>query len=140
MNNESIGFLQVAVKTANGALPIENAMVNIYEYLPNEQSGNKGRLLYTLYTDANGRTSKAALPAKSKSLSLSPGNENPFSVYNVEVAKDGFYNNSYINVPIFQGITAIQPVELIPLLEFANPNDDFPSSNRRFLETPNTML
>ncbi len=140
MNNESIGFLQVAVKTANGALPIEDAQVNIYEYLPNEESGNKGRLLYTLYTDANGRTAKAVLPAKSRDLSLSPGNVNPFTVYNIEVLKDGFYSNSYVNVPIFQGITAIQPVELIPLLEFANPNDDFPSSDRRFAETPNTKL
>ena len=140
MNNESIGFLQVAVKTANGALPVESALVNIYEYLPNEEGGDKGRLLYTLYTDATGRTAKAVLPAKRKELSLSPENSNPFTVYNIEVAKDGFYNNSYINVPIFQGITAIQPVELIPLLEFSSSSEDLPIASRRFVETPNTKL
>ena len=140
MNNESIGFLQVDVKTANGALPVENALVNIYEYLPNNEGGNKGKLLYTLYTDENGRAPKAALPAKNKELSLSPENKSPYTVYNIEVLKDGFYSNSYINVPIFQGITAIQQAILIPLLEFANPNDDFPISNRRFTETPSTVL
>lgn len=140
MNDESIGFLQVVTKTANGALPVENAQINIYEYTPSVDNGERGRIIYTLYTDQDGKAPKVALNTKSKELSMTPGNENPFSVYNIEASKEGFYSNSYINVPIFQGITAIQPVELSPLIEYASPRDDFPSSSRRFVETPNTAL
>ncbi|MBE6673660.1 MAG: hypothetical protein E7596_00975 [Ruminococcaceae bacterium] len=140
MNSESIGFLQVIAKTANGALPVENAQINIYEYTPSSEGGERGRIIYTLYTDQDGRAPKVALNTKNKELSLTPGNENPFSVYNIEASREGFYSNSYINVPIFQGITAIQPVELIPLIEYASQVDDFPSSTRRFVETPNTAL
>ena len=139
MNNESVGFLQIVAKTANGALPVENAQVNIYEYFPNSESKD-GELIYSLLTGSDGRTEKVALGAKSKDLSTSPGNEFPFSVYNLAVAKNGYYTNRYINVPIFQGVSAIQPVELIPLMEFSDENDDLPNASRRFVETPNTDL
>ena len=137
---ESIGFLQVAVKTANGALPVENARVNIYEYYQGEERNNGSNIIYSLITDESGNTPKVALKTKNKELSMSPGNEYPFSSYNIFVSSDGYYNSSYINVPVFQGITAIQPVNLIPLIEYAEPTDDYPSSQRRFLETPNTNL
>ena len=35
-----IGFLAVTVRTSNGALPIENAMVSIYENRENGENGN----------------------------------------------------------------------------------------------------
>ena len=139
MNQESIGFLEVVVKTANGALPIDGAKVSVYEYLPNED-GMKGELLYSVLTNEDGHAPRLALGSKSKELSMSPGNENPFSVYNVNVEREGYYANQYINVPVFQGITSIQPVELIPLLEYGISNDDFPSTSQRFVETPITSL
>ena len=139
MNSESIGFLVVEAKTANGALPVEGAKVSVYEYSQNGDDTG-GALLYSVLTDQDGKTVKLALGAKSKSLSMSPGNKNPFSVYNIIVEKEGYYDNSYINAPIFQGITSVQPVDLIPLLENAKPNDDFPNTTRRFVETPNTEL
>ena len=139
MNKENIGFLEVAVKTANGALPVAGARVNVYEYSP-EETASKGALLYSLLTDEDGQTPRLALDAKSKELSMTPGNKNPFTVYNIGVEREGFYSNQYINVPIFQGITSIQPVELIPLMEYGGSQDDYPSSTRRFVETQNTAL
>ena len=139
MNSESIGFLVVEAKTANGALPVEGAKVSVYEYSQNGDDKG-GALLYSVLTDQDGKTVELALDAKSKPLSMSPGNKNPFSVYNIIVEKEGYYDNSYINAPIFQGITSVQPVDLIPLLEYAKPNDDFPNTTRRFVETPNTEL
>lgn len=139
MNSESIGFLVVEAKTANGALPVEGAKVSVYEYAQGEND-NSGALLYSVLTDQDGTTPKLALDAKSKELSMTPGNKNPFTVYNIIVEKEGYYNNSYINAPIFQGITSVQPVELIPLLEYAKSSDDYPNTTRRFVETPNTEL
>lgn len=139
MNQESIGFLEVTAKTASGALPVEGAKVSIYEYLPSEDGAN-GKLLYSIITDEDGRTPRLALGTKNKELSMTPGNKNPFSVYNISVEREGFYNNRYVNVPIFQGVTSIQPVELIPLSEYGLSDDDYPSNGRRFVETPNTSL
>ena len=140
-NLDDIGFLEVYVKTASGAFPIENAQVTIYEYQADDKNNpSKGNLVYSLLTDENGRTPKVALRTKNKALSTSPGNENPYSVYQVGVSREGFYNNKYINVPIFQGVTSLQPVELIPLLEYASPMDDYPYTEQRFSQTPNTKL
>lgn len=140
-NAEAIGFLEVLVKTANGALPIENARVTIYEYSQEElNQPSKGNLVYSLITDENGKTPRVALATKSKDLSTVPGNENPYSVYSINVSKDGYYNNRYLNVPVFQGITSLQPVNLMPLLEFGNSSDDYPSTEQRFVQTPNTKL
>ena len=132
---ESIGFLQVAVKSASGALPVENAQVSIYKY-GKEEGAQNGDLIYSLITNENGLTSKVALETKDKKLSLAPGNINPYSTYNIYVRRDGYYDSSHLNVPIFQGITAIQPVELIPIIEYGSRDDDYPNANRRFNETP----
>ena len=139
IDNGSIGFLQVAVKTANGALPVQNANVSIYSYSNGEENGN---ILYSLTTDTDGKTGKVALDAKSKSLSMTPIENGviPFTTYNIKVNAEGFYENSYINAPVFEGITSIQPVELIPVLENSGTGDDYPSSSTRFVEVPNTKL
>lgn len=138
-DNSSIGFLQVSVKTANGALPVPNANVSIYSYSDKDNDRN---ILYSLTTDNDGKTERVALAAKSKALSMSPSDSefSPFTTYNIKVSADGFYENSYINAPIFEGITSIQPVELIPVLEYSDALDDYPDTSRRFVETPNTKL
>ena len=137
---DDIGFLAVTVRTSNGAIPIENAKVSIYEYLPENETGDNGRLLFSLLTDENGKTPRVALPTKDKSLSLTFGNKSPYTVYNIGVSKDGYYNNSYLKVPLFQGVSSIQPVELSPLYEYAQADDDFPSWGRRNVEIPITNL
>lgn len=139
MNSESIGFLVVEAKTAGGALPVEGARVSVYGYSP-EEEGKDGALIYAVTTDKGGKTPPLALDAKSKELSMTPGNTNPFSVYNISVESDGYYSNKYINVPIFQGVTSIQPATLIPLIENGQTYSDYPSTQNRFVETPNTAL
>ena len=140
MNNENIGFLEVAVKTADGALPVPDANVNIYEYLPVNREGEGGTLLFSLRTDENGNTPRVALKTKSKALSMTPEGKDPYTTYSVTVTKDGFYDASYINTPVFEGITSVQPSFLIPVLEFSRGNDDLPISGRRNAVTPNTNL
>ena len=89
-------------------------------------------------TDKNGKTEKVALQTKSKDLSLSSQNPFPYDSYNITVTSDGYYDSSYLGVPIFQGITSIQNASLIPLSEFASPNDYIPNSQRQYKEsTPN---
>ena len=143
--NESIGFLTINVRTANGALPIENALVSIYENKEFENgngdiTNSNGYLLYSVRTNKNGQTEKLALPTKNASLSQSPGNIHPFMSYNVFASKEGYFDSDVINIPVFQGITSIQPINLVPLSEFSSPKDFLPSYDSRFVEIPNTDL
>ena len=137
---DSIGFLVVTVRSANGSIPIENALVNIYENKNENGVMANGHLLYTLRTNSLGQTEKIALPTKDSSLSLAPGNLKPFTSYNIFVSSNGYFDSDVINAPVFQGITSIQPINLIPLSEYAKPYDYEPFYNSRFVETPDTDL
>ena len=91
-------------------------------------------------TNSVGQTEKIALPTKSASLSEVPGNLKPYISYNVFASKEGYFDSDVINVPIFEGVTSIQPINLIPLSEYSNPTDFTPSYDSRFVEIPNTKL
>jgi hypothetical protein len=127
--NESIGFLIVETTTANGAFPVEDALIYVYPSsdngaFPSDLSG----AIYSLRSDSSGRSDKIALKTKPRSLSEAPNNESPFLSYNIYVKADGFYDSQKLNVPIFQGITSIQPVLMIPLSEYASPDSATPDS------------
>ena len=139
--DNSLGFLTVSVKTANGAIALNDAIVNVYEFKEDENgSASNGYLLYSMRTNSVGQTEKIALPTKSASLSEVPGNIKPYISYNVFASKEGYFDSDVINVPIFEGITSIQPINLIPLSEYSNPTDFTPSYDSRFVEIPNTKL
>lgn len=125
------GFLQVQVTSANGAVPEEGAQVLIYDY-PEEDSGELSRLLMTLKTDRSGQTPKVELPAPPKSFSQTPGGEKPYSAYNIEVSKDGFFNVEGVGVPVFDGVTSLQRINLIP----QGSNVQYPSEGIQIIEAP----
>ncbi len=109
-NNLNYGFLTVNVTTASGALPIVDATVTV-----SQLTDGKDTPFAILQTDSDGRTDRILLPAPPQSNSLTPTPIGPgYSLYNIEVEKEGYYTSNYLNVPIFPGITSIQPVKLIP--------------------------
>ena len=108
MNGEK-GYLKVVVSTADGALPIKNARVTI--------QGEDGSEL-VLFTDESGLTESVALSAPPPALSQTAGGTTPFTSYRVTVDKEGFYPHVTGWVPIFSGISARQPVNLIGLAEY----------------------
>lgn len=135
---EAIGFLIVQTLTANGALPVENALVYVYEY--SDDTGARGNAVYTQKTDQSGKTDKLALGTVDRELSLSPDAKKPYTSYFVTVSADGYYDSEKINVPVFQGITSIQQVNLIPLSEFSDPYDSSPDPLGRFTRIPDSRL
>ena len=116
MKYDSKGNVRVKTYAASRALPIEGVAVKIYgtdEY-------NKD-IIISLITDRDGLSEEVALPAPVKAYSTSPGaSESPYAVYTIELAKEGFYSKIISNVPIFSGIDAMLPIEMIPL----NISDD----------------
>lgn len=136
MNESGNGFLRIRVTEAAGTLPVEGAVVRITEY-PGEDASAEGELLYSLRTDANGLTPIVSLPAPPAGESLTPGAAQPYAVYNISVAYDGYYPVEGVGIPIFDRITAVQPIGLLPFTE-----DDrlAGADNERIMiyETPDT--
>ena len=107
--NES-GIITVIARTAGGALPVENAVVTVKDSNQN--------ILYVVFTDISGKTPPLAVPAPPKANSLSPNEPAPpFYSYNIDTDKAGYVSVRNLSVPVYPGITSIQPVEMLPLAE-----------------------
>lgn len=131
--NSHYGRLLVSVTTALGALPVEGAQVLIYA---NQEGGADRNVLYSLRTDSSGQTPRVLLPTVAEGLSEVPNQPTPYSTYSVVVRKDGYYNAEENEVPIFEGITSIQPMDLIPLSEYGSPDSATPEFPPRVQTTP----
>ena len=127
-NTNSVGYLIVNVSTARGAIPLEGAAVTVYYEVPENTS-----VFAVMSTDRSGKTQKIELPAPSRELSETPGNTKPYATYTVAVEKDGYYSVTNVGVPIFDGVTSIQPVEMLPLAEY-NSDTVYPRFGRDVTE------
>lgn len=109
------GELIVKVSTASGTIPLEGALVTLYD-----AGGQNSGIIYTSYTDISGKSESFRLEAPERELSKSPenGGVRPYAVYNVEVKKDGYYDSFELEVPIFASVTSVLPVNMIPLSEY----------------------
>lgn len=125
------GVLVVRVTTARGAIPLEGALVSVRSY---DGALDEGRsdVIATLTSGRDGNTAPLRLPAPPRSASLSPGNGTPYTNYIVEVTLEGYTAQEYLNVPIFDGIIAVQPAELIPLPENGRTDRRTPDAGRTF--------
>ena len=124
MKYDGTGSIKIRTYIASDAMPLEGVVVKIY----GTDDYNKD-VLYSLITDSNGLTKEIPLPAPPKSLSTSPGApQSPYSVYTVELAKEGFYPKIISNVPIFSDTTALLPIEMIPFI-YATNGDLIPQKN-----------
>ena len=122
-NDRNYGRLVVRVSAASGAIPVSGATVLV------RSSANipSTVTLATLITDESGLTEPIPILTPSLSESLSPGGNRPFAEISTEVSADGYFTASNINIPIYPGITSIQPVTLIPLPE--SQSGDLPFSD-----------
>lgn len=119
-NNQSRGTGAIILKasTASGAIPLENVTVVIQGI--DEDNSN---ILISLLTNRDGLTNKVELKAPPTELSSKPSPASrPYSTYNVDVYKSGYYPQHYSKVPIFEGITAVQNASLVPISESDTKN------------------
>lgn len=117
-NYTDTGILVVFVTSASGALPVERALVTV-----RGADKSDAGVFAAVYTNRDGKTPNLILPTAPASESESPGNPRPYASYNIEVNKEGYYPQSYMNVPIFAGNTSIQPVNLIAMSEYQSRID-----------------
>ncbi len=107
------GNIRIVVRTADGALPVERAVVTV--------KSSDERLMAVYFTDADGKTPSLAVPAPSPQNSERPGAEgSAFALYNIDTDKGGYQSVRNVGVQVYPGITSVQPVDLVPLSENSN--------------------
>lgn len=104
------GFLRVKVTTGRGSIPVENAKVTVTYYKNGEFC-----LAGTFFTDSSGQTEILELPAPSKATSEKPDILYPSALYDIEITAEGYYDVVSRDVPVFEGITSLQNVDVIPV-------------------------
>lgn len=104
---QGTGTLLITVRTADSAIPVEDATVTITENTP---SGTN--LIGILKTDENGEIRPLVLPAP---MGDPNGKQVPFSKYCARVQAEGYRTEQSMDIPIFAGITSMQDFLLIPL-------------------------
>ena len=128
---EGTGFLVVQASTASGAIPLEGATVTITGDDPQNTE-----ILFVLTTGTDGRTARVPLSAPPRSASLSFDGGRAFATYHIRVQAKEYTDAEYSGVPIFDGITAIQQAELIPIPANGYP-DDFSLNRPQLYSTGN---
>ena len=123
------GFLVVQVTTANTAIPLAGAQVTVSA---TREGGSD--VLYELQTGNDGKTPTVSLPAPARGASQRPSSVPPFSTYNISVVRGGYEQAIYNEVPIFDGIIAMQQADLIPVPENQYP-DGFAVKRPNLFET-----
>lgn len=115
MEENSYGYLTVNTRTAGGAIPVSRAIVTVKD--ENET------LLAVFFTDENGNTPPLKLLAPPLTNTQSPNSGGAaFFNYNVDTDKLGYKSVRNIGVPVYSGITSIQPIELVPISEGSEGN------------------
>ena len=135
MPMEGVGYLVVHVTTARGAIPLEGAAVHIRT---NEDADTTPRadILYATTTNRDGNTERIPLAAPPREATMKPSEVPPFSTYHLEVRREGYGMQSFISLPIFSGITSVQPVDLIPLPEDGMGNVLRPADEKFYENSP----
>lgn len=114
-----MGRLIFRISTAGGAIPLEGARV-VVRAKGGEGDPQRGNALHVLYSDRNGKTEVISLPTTPRSQSLTPRDGDglpPFLCYDAEVTLSGYRTVNYVCIPIFDGVTSVQPADLPPLPE-----------------------
>lgn len=104
----SRGFLQVNVVNIENNFPIQNATVSITD------SGEPDNTIEKITTNNSGQTEQVSLPAPPLDYSLQPGDQRPYSEYNLQISAPGFKTTRITGTEILPEATAIQPVRLEP--------------------------
>lgn len=100
------GNLQITVHSATGNLPVAGAAIRI------TYTGNPGQPIEELETDSSGQTPVIELPTPPLEYSLTPGANQPYSEYTIQVTASGFETIDISGTEVLPAQTALQPVRL----------------------------
>lgn len=116
----STGYILINTRTGENSSPVVNASVMITAIIDGRREMIAGGI-----TDESGISPKFAVPAPDIMHSQSPeAMKRPYSLYDISVTADGFFNARSVDVPVFSGITSVQTFGMIPLPLMMQSNDE----------------
>ena len=110
------GYLRVSVSGGRGVIPVAGAKVTV-----SRADLSLCPHCLTVFTDINGNTPPIPLPTVSQTLTMMPDANEAFSLYTVQTESAGLGTVINRHVEIFDGVTAVQQVNMIPPAEGAEP-------------------
>lgn len=111
------GDLQVNVVSKITNEPVKDAVVTI------SYTGDPSAIIEKLISDAQGQTDVVSLPAPPLEYSMAPGNNQPYSEYNITVNAPGFEPCTIAGSDLLPTQTSLQNIDLIPLAPVASPTN-----------------
>lgn len=116
----SRGYIQVNVRTGDDSYAVPDAIVLITATVDGRRM-----ILAAGLTDLSGATRLFEVPVPDILYSQSPDSEvRPYSLFDISVTADGFFNSRSVDVPVFSGITSVQNFNMIPVPAFMKSTDE----------------
>lgn len=107
-SDEGSGRLKIQTFAADGVYPVVAANVKVFK---------KGETVpyFEGYTDGSGIVDNIILPAPVGVDTDLPPETEPYYEYDIEITHPKFISKKYKNVPVFDDISSVQTVRLIPV-------------------------
>lgn len=102
------GQLKIQVTSSIGSVPVKDATIEI------SYTGDPDSVIESLTTDENGQTPSVDLPAPPVEYSMSPGENQPYSEYNLKIRSKNYESVTISGAQILSGVQGLQSVSLIP--------------------------
>ena len=113
------GSLVVRAFTSQAQLPVSGATVII----SSQEEDGRRKVFSIQTTDESGGTKPFELEAPDEALSMSPGQDAPFSDYSLVVEHPEYFLATFEQLQVFPGIETVQNVPLVPLPRPAGGSD-----------------
>lgn len=131
----STGYILVNTRTGEDSSPVVGASILITAVVDGRRE-----IIASGVTDDSGVSPKFSVSAPELVFSQSPDSlKRPYSLYDISVTANGFFNARSVDVPVFSGITSVQNFGMIPVplmmkpsdetVTYINPEPIFPSGN-----------
>lgn len=117
METPDKGKMRINVVQRGSRIPVENARVSI------SYSGDPTQVIEEIQTDANGQSEDLSLAAPPLEYSMEPGQNQPYSEYNLKITADGFEPVTVSGSEVLPDVTAYQRVEMDSIINL-NQNLD----------------
>ncbi|MDE6501004.1 MAG: carboxypeptidase regulatory-like domain-containing protein [Ruminococcus sp.] len=132
---DSTGYILVNTRTGESSSPVVGASVLVTAIVD-----GKREIIASGLTNESGISPKFSVPAPDLVHSQSPDSlKRPYSLYDISITANGFFNARSVDVPVFSGITSVQNFGMIPVplmmkssdetVTYINQEPNFPSGN-----------
>lgn len=114
------GYIQVYVRTGDESSPVIGASVTVTAIVDGARM-----MIASGVTDENGTAPRFTVPAPDILHSQAPDpSDRPYSLFDVSVTAEGFFNARSVDVPVFPEVTSVQNFSMIPLPLMMNSSDE----------------